>query len=180
MDEHQQEAVSEEQPAAVSEEQQEVVSAERPEAANENRQETADEKPAPTEEKASDEDRHRTRIFDYEEARRLEQEAQERWQAERTAFLQKLMRGPDVISWVAPKDGVVADEVLREHLAQLQNVVRYALQYAVRDGDTLQSRLSAASTATNMIRANIALAKALAHSDSKTVRGGGHGARPQD
>lgn len=149
---------------------------EQPEAANENQQEATDEaerasEETASEEKAEHEDRHRTRIFDYDEARRLEQEAHERWQAERTAFLQNLMRGPDVMSWIAPKDGVVADEVLREHQAQLQNVVRYALQYAVRDGDPLQSRLSAATTATNMIRANIALAKALAASNSKTVRG---------
>ena len=147
---------------------QEAVSAEQPEAAREDRQ------------KAADEDQRTSRIFDYEGARRLEQEKYERWQAERTAFLQKLMRGPDLMSWVAPKDGVVSDEVLREHQAQLQNVVRYALQYAVSDGDTLQSRLSAAATATNMIRANIALAKALAASNSKTVRGGRRQKGPQD
>lgn len=177
-DQPQQEAVNEGQPANVNEEQ--------PEAANENQQEATDEAERASEETASEEtsseetaseetaeheDRHRTRIFDYDKARRLEQEAHERWQAERTAFLQNLMCGPDVMSWIAPKDGVVADEVLREHMAQLQNVVRYALQYAVADGELLQLSLSAATTATNMIRANIALAKALAASNSKTVRG---------
>lgn len=167
-DQPQQEAVNEGQPANVNEEQ--------PEAANENQQEATDEEETASEETTSEEtaeheDRHRTRTFDYDEARRFEQEAHERRQMERTAFLQKLMRGPDVMSWIAPKDGVVADEVLREHMAQLQNVVRYALQYAVADGELLQLSLSAATTATNMIRANIALAKALAASNSKTVRG---------
>ena len=169
VDENQLETVGEERLDAVEEEQPATVNAEQPQAANENRQ--ADERPeeAPTEEKASAEDRYQ--IFDYEEARRLEDEARARIQVERTAFLQKLMRGPDVISWVVPKDGVVADEVLREHMAQLQNVVRYALQYAVADGEPVRLNLSAAATATNMIRANIALAKALAASDPKTVRG---------
>jgi hypothetical protein len=136
------------------------------------------------EQDAADDNRSKTRIFDYETARRLEQkeweEGRARWQAERTEFLQKLMCGPDLLSWVAPKDGVVADEVLREHLAQLQKVVRYALQYAVRDDESIQLKLSAASTATNMIRANIALAKALNEPKSKTVHGGMRKRRPQD
>jgi hypothetical protein len=136
------------------------------------------------EQDAADDDPSMTRIFDYEKARRLEQkeweEGRSRWQAERTEFLQKLMRGPDVLAWVAPKDGVVADEVLREHLAQLQNVVRYALHYAVRDEESLALKLSAATTATNMIRANIALARELNASRSKTVHGGKRKRRPQD
>jgi hypothetical protein len=132
------------------------------------------------EQDAADDDRSKTRIFDYEKAKRLEEEERARIRATRAEFLQKLMRGPDVLSWVAPKDAVVADEVLREHLAQLQKVVRYALQFAVSDDESIQLQLSAATTATNMIRANIALAKALNEPKSKTGHGRKRRLRPQD
>lgn len=122
----------------------------------------------------------KVRIFDYAAAERWEQEEEARKKAERMAFLQKFMRGPDVISWVAPKDGVVSDEILREHQAQLQNLVRYTLQYAIADGESERFDLSATAAALNMIRANIALAKELKTSNSKTVRGGRRSKRTQD
>ena len=167
----------------MNEAQQETVSKaneDQPQGANESQQEATDEKETAGKEPAKHEDRHRTRIFDYAEAERVEEEERARMRAERTAFLQKLMGGPDVMSWVVPTDGVVADDVLRQHMAQLQNVVRYALQYAVADREPLQLKLSAAATATSMIRAHIALAKALSASDSKTVRGARRRRGPQD
>jgi len=110
--------------------------------------------------------------FDYaEHKRRLEAEA-ERERAARTAFLQKFLRGPDLISWVAPKDGVVPDEVLSEHLAQLQNGVRYALESAYKSDGWVMEKFAATNAATRMIRASLALAKELKTSKSKTVRGG--------
>ena len=98
----------------------------------------------------------------------------------RHAFLAAIMGGPDLLSWVSPKDGVVTDELLGEHLAQLRNVVRYALSMAVDDKYEIGENLSAANTATRMIRANIALTKELKASKSKTVRGGRRAGRIQD
>jgi hypothetical protein len=85
-----------------------------------------------------------------------------------------------LISWVAPKDGVVPDEVLSEHLAQLQNGVRYALESAYKSDGWGMAKFAATNAATRMIRASLALAKELKASKSKTVRGGRRARRTQD
>ena len=90
------------------------------------------------------------------------------------------MGGPDRASWIAPQEGVVSDELLVEHLAQLRKAVRYALTLAFDDRSVLNVSLSAVNTATRMIRASIALTKELKASKSKTVRGGGRPRRTQD
>ncbi|MGZ6021687.1 MAG: hypothetical protein ACXWLQ_03675 [Rhizomicrobium sp.] len=114
--------------------------------------------------------------------RRLDAEVAQA-KAERQAFLQKFMLGPDVVSWVAPDGCAPSDEVLAEHMAQLRNVIRYALQYAFAEDEPLSASLSAANAATRMIQTNVALAKALKLSgstNSKTVRGGRRKKEPQD
>jgi hypothetical protein len=113
-----------------------------------------------------------TRIFDYEAAERHEEAERAERRAQRQAFLEKILTGSDMHSWIVPDGNVPADQVLEEHLLQLRNVTRYAMQYALDDDYGLQSNLKAADTVTRMVRANIALAKELkASSNSKTVRG---------
>ena len=119
----------------------------------------------------------------YEAHERQSQAQIARQKSQRQAFLKKFMLGPDLISWIAPPDGVVPDEVLGEHLAQLQNVVRYTLQFALSDGYSIQTSLLAANTATRMIRTSIALSKALNATDApntKTIHGGRRKKRPQN
>jgi len=119
---------------------------------------------------ASTDDREPSPLVDDPITREIHERAERA--AAREALLATIMSGPDLASWVAPRESVVSDELLAEHLAQLRNTVRYALSCAF-DGDYgLGERLSAANTATRMIRANIALAKELKASKSKTVRGG--------
>ena len=115
-----------------------------------------------------------------DEIKERERSSVARKEVEHQAFLAAIIGGSDSLSWVAPKDGVVSDELLGDHLAQLRNLVRYALSLAIDDETLVQQRLSAANTATRMIRANIALARELKASKSKTVRGGKRGARTQD
>ena len=115
-----------------------------------------------------------------DEIKERERSSVARKEVEHQAFLAAIMGGSDSLSWVAPKDGVVSDELLGEHLAQLRNLVRYALSLAIDDENLVQQRLSAANTATRMIRANIALTKELKTSKSKTVRGGKRAGRTQD
>ena len=114
-----------------------------------------------------------TRIFDYEAAERHEAAEREELRARRQAFLERLLAGPDMHAWIVPDGNVPADQVLEEHLLQLRNVTRYALQYALDDYFSMQTRLKAAEIVTRMVRANIALAKELkTSSNAKTVRGG--------
>jgi len=96
------------------------------------------------------------------------------------ALIEAVMGGPDMASWIAPQEGVVSDELLVEHLAQLRKAVRYALTLAFEEGSQHNQSLSAVNTATRMIRASIALTKELKASKSKTVRGGGRARRTQD
>jgi hypothetical protein len=68
-------------------------------------------------------------------------------------------------------------------MAQLRNVIRYAMQFALADDMSIETNLAAADAATRMIRANVALAKALKTSESansKTVRGVRATKDPQD
>ena len=121
--------------------------------------------------------------FDPDEYRRQLDEARERRENERKAFLAGAMPGPDLVSWVVPKNGAVPDEVLAEHLAQLRNLVRFTLQYAMGNNASVETNLSAASIAQRMIQTNIALSKAITGTpvpDSKTVRGGKRRKGPQD
>lgn len=96
------------------------------------------------------------------------------------ALIETVMGGPDMASWIAPKENVDSDELLVEHLAQLRKAVRYALTLAFDDGSQHKQSLSAVNTATRMIRANIALTKELKASNAKTVRGGRRPRRTQD
>lgn len=114
-----------------------------------------------------------TRIFDYEAAERHEAAEREELRARRQAFLERLLAGPDMHAWIVPDGNVPAGRVLEEHLLQLRNVTRYALQYTLDDYYSLETRLKAAETVARMVRINIALAKELkTSSNSKTVRGG--------
>jgi len=106
-------------------------------------------------------------------------EAAQRAEA-RKEFLTAIMDGPDLLSWVAPTADVDSDEVLAEHLVQMRNAVRYALSLALEDRYQMRESLSAANTATRMIRASIALAKAMNATKSKTVRGVARRGGPQD
>jgi hypothetical protein len=99
----------------------------------------------------------------------------------RKKFLQALLGGPDMLSWVTPCDDVVGEEVLAEHFKQIRNVVRFALSHALDDRRDTAVNLNAASTAARLIRTNIALAKALGvTANSKTVRGVRPRKDPQD
>jgi hypothetical protein len=100
--------------------------------------------------------------------------------AARETLLDTIMGGTDLASWIAPKESVVSDELLAEHLSQLGRTVRYALSFAFDGHYGLGERLSAANTATRMIRTNIALTKALDAKNAKTVRGGRRARRTQD
>jgi hypothetical protein len=100
--------------------------------------------------------------------------------AARKTLLAHVMGGPDLASWIVPQESVESDALLAEHLAQLRKAVRFALSLAVDDQFGIGENLSAANTATRMIRANIALAKELNASKSKTVRGGMRARRTQD
>lgn len=102
---------------------------------------------------------------------------------QRNAFMAKLLEGDDMSAWLAPQACAPSDEILCEHMAQLRNVVRYALQFAMADNMTVETNMSAAGTATRMIQANIAIARALKTPDttkSKTVRGVSKKSEPQD
>jgi hypothetical protein len=101
---------------------------------------------------------------------------------QRKQFLVKLLQGDDMFAWVVPDGCAPSDEVLSEHMAQLRNLVRYAMQFALADDLDVETNMSAATVATRMIRANAALARALKTSESKsskTVRGSSQGSEPQ-
>lgn len=102
---------------------------------------------------------------------------------QRNEFMAKLLAGDDMSAWLAPQACAPSDEILCEHMAQLRSVVRYALQFAMADDMSLETNMSAAGTATRMIQANIAIARALKTPDtanSKTVRGVSRKKAPQD
>jgi hypothetical protein len=99
---------------------------------------------------------------------------------QRKEFMSTLLAGDDMSAWLAPNACEPSDEVLSEHMAQLRNAVRYALQFALADDMTFERNMSAANAATRMIQANIALSKALKAPNSKTVRGVRHKEEPQD
>ena len=109
-------------------------------------------------------------------------EAAQRSQARSKEFLSTIMDGPDLLSWVAPTDDADSDEVLAEHLVQLRNAVRYALQFGARrrvpDG---RSNLSARECGdAHDPRQHRAGARTLKAAKSKTVRGGACDEGPQD
>ena len=118
-----------------------------------------------------------------EEEYQREQEERAERKALRQTFLEKLLLGPDMHSWIVPEGDADSDEILAEHLLQLRNAVRYALQVALHDGYNVQSNLNAANTVDRLVRTNIAIARALQASDkanSKTVRGVGSDRDAQD
>jgi hypothetical protein len=117
-----------------------------------------------------------------EEYQREEKERAER-KAQRKAFLEQLLQGPDLHSWIVPEGDAKSGDVLEEHLLQLRNAVRYALQYALNDDLSVSSNLDAANTVDRLVRTNIAIARALKTPDtakSKTVRGVRQKKEPQD
>ena len=90
----------------------------------------------------------------------------------RKLFLEALLGGTNMLSWLTPGEDVVGEEVLAEHFRQIRNAVRFTLQHAFDDQCGAAVNLSAASTAARLIQTNIALAKALGVTgNSKTVRG---------
>ncbi len=116
--------------------------------------------------------------------KRAERERQER-EAQRKAFLADLFGTPDLKAQIAPPDPVDHDALLEEHLAQLRNAVRYLMQYAIGDAHKVERNVSVAGMVTNMVRANLALTKALRvpfpqSKRSKTVRGVPAQPEPQD
>jgi len=114
------------------------------------------------------------------EAREFEDRAVLR-KRQRKEFLAKLLEGDDMSAWLAPNGHATPDEVLSEHMGQLRNAIRYALQFALADDMSMETNMRAADVATRMIRANVALAKVTrASSNSKTVRGGRQRKDPQD
>jgi hypothetical protein len=117
-----------------------------------------------------------------EEYQREEAERAER-KAQRKAFLEQLLQGPDMYSWIVPEGDAESDDVLAEHLLQLRNAVRFALRFALDDDLSVQSNLASASTVDRLVRTNIAIARALKTPDtakSKTVRGIQRKRAPQD
>jgi hypothetical protein len=76
-----------------------------------------------------------------------------------------------MFAWMAPNSRAPSDELLAEHSAQLRNLVRYTMQFALADDLSFQTNMSAANTVTRMIRANIELTRELKAAKSKTVRG---------
>jgi hypothetical protein len=118
-----------------------------------------------------------------EEEYQREQEERAARQAQREAFLQKLLLGPDMHSWIVPEGDASSGDILSEHLLQLRNAVRYTMQYALNDAHSVRSNLDAANTVDRLIRTNIAIARALKAPDtakSKTVRGVRQKKEPQD
>lgn len=115
--------------------------------------------------------------YEREEAARAERMAQ------RKAFLEQLLQGPDMHSWIVPEGDAESDDVLAEHLLQLRNAVRFTLRFALDDDLSVQSNLASASTVDRLVRTNIAIARALKTldaSNSKTVRGVRPKEEPQD
>lgn len=118
-----------------------------------------------------------------EEEYQREEEARAERRAKRKAFLEQLLEGPDMHSWIVPEGDAKSGDVLKEHLLQLRNAVRFSLRYAFDDDLSVQSNLDAANTVDRLIRTNIAIARALKTSDttnSKTVRGVSRKKAPQD
>lgn len=115
--------------------------------------------------------------YEREEKERAEREAQQR------AFLEQLLQGPDMHSWIVPEGDAESDDVLAEHLLQLRNAVRFTLRFALDDSRGARSNLDAANTVDRLIRTNIAIARAMKTLDtakSKTVRGVRPKEEPQD
>jgi predicted RNA-binding Zn ribbon-like protein len=115
-----------------------------------------------------------------EDWREREQRRQIALEAERAAFLKrreelraKLFGSPDAYGRQAPAPIEDFDALLAEHAAQLRNVVRHAMAFAVwEDAGGTEIALSA-SALTRLIQTNIAIAKVLGvRATSKTVRGG--------
>jgi hypothetical protein len=101
----------------------------------------------------------------------------------REKVLETLLGSADLLSWVAPCDDVVGEDILAEHFLQIRNAVRLVLCLAVDEDHGAAVNLNAASTASRLVQTNIALARALgvtAGANSKTVRGGRRGKGPQD
>ena len=118
-----------------------------------------------------------------EEEYEREQEERAKRREKRKAFLEQLLQGPDMHSWIVPEGDAESDDVLAEHLLQLRNAVRYALQYALEDDLNVRVNLDAAHTVDRLVRTNIAIARALKTPDaakSKTVRGVPAKKAPQD
>ena len=101
----------------------------------------------------------------------------------RKQVLETLLGSADLLFWVAPCDDVVGEDILAEHFLQIRNAVRLVLCLALDDDHGAAVNLNAASTASRLVRTNIALARALgvtAGANSKTVRGGRRRKEPQD
>jgi hypothetical protein len=112
--------------------------------------------------------------------KRHARELQER-RARREAFLADLFETDDYKSQIAPPKPVDHDALLEEHLAQLHNAVRDAMQYAIADDCDVQSKMVAVGGMTRMIRTSLAIALALRDGKkSKTVHGGAEAREPQD
>ena len=114
--------------------------------------------------------------------KRRAREEQER-RARRDAVLADLFEAADYKSQIAPPKPVDHDALLEEHLAQLRNAVRGAMQYAISDDIDVQPKMAAVGGMTRMIRTSLAIALALRdpkEKKSKTVRGGAEAKEPQD
>ena len=116
------------------------------------------------------------------------EERQAALEAERQAFLKKraelrakLFGSADSFDCQAPAPIADYDALLAEHAAQLRNVVRHTMSFALWDDAGIKDNAMTASALTRLIQANIAIAKVLgAREISKTVRGGAKAKRAQD
>ncbi|HUO98280.1 MAG TPA: hypothetical protein VMU01_06410 [Rhizomicrobium sp.] len=106
-----------------------------------------------------------------------------RQRAEREQFLATLLDAADDYDRLAPPPVTDMETLLGEHAAQLRNAARYMMGEVISDSRSGQESARAATTVNNMIRTNIAIAKALREAmleGRKTVRGVAAGTEPQD
>ena len=112
--------------------------------------------------------------------RRNESERQAGHKASRQEFLRRLLGGKDALAWQVPPQIEDFDALLLQHAAQLNNAVRYTMEFALCDGIGVSEHTMVIGSLTRMIQTNIAIAKAMTGEKSKTVRGGPARKYPQD
>jgi hypothetical protein len=101
----------------------------------------------------------------------------------REHFLTELFGAEEWQDRMAPQPVEDMASLLGEHAAQLRNVARYFLGYAICDDLSIQGSACAAVIVNKVIRTNIAIAQALredAEENRKTVDGVAVTVEPQD
>jgi hypothetical protein len=111
---------------------------------------------------------------DFEEQLRRGRIARER-------LMTTLLGADDDLGRQAPPPVDDMEALLGEHAAQLRNTARYMMGEVISQGSSVQESAKAATVVNNVIRTNIAIAKALREAQPrKTVRGVATSTEPQD